>query len=86
MARYQDTDGERSEVEQHNINETADKCRVQTKIKRGTGTRDQDTHNIKVRGETPGAVASNLAAIIRELESRNVFTDTRRLGNEANDE
>lgn len=86
MARHQDTDGERSEVEQHNINETTDKCRVQTKIKRGTGTRDQDTHNIKVRGETPAAAASNLAAIIRELESRDVFTDTRRLGNGADDE
>jgi len=28
----------------HNLNESADKIRLSVKLKRGTGTRDQDAH------------------------------------------
>jgi hypothetical protein len=65
----------------HNVNETADKIRVQTKLKRGTGTRDQDTHNIKVRADSPEAAAERMAAVVAALEDRDVFADVREVGN-----
>lgn len=46
----------------HNVQETADKIEVKTKIKRGTGTRDQDTINVRVRGSDPETVAEKLAS------------------------
>jgi hypothetical protein len=70
------------EMQRHNVNETADKIRVQTKVKRGSGTRDQDTHNIKVRADTPEAAADKLAAVVAALEDRDVFADVREVGND----
>jgi len=63
----------------HNLNESADKIRLSTKVKRGTGTRDQDTHTVKVRGETPSEAAANLSGVIAELEKRDVFERVRTL-------
>ena len=68
--------------EQHNLNESKDKIRLKTQLKRGTETRDQDTHDIKVRGETPEEAAQNMAQVIAELENRNVFETARGLGND----
>lgn len=65
---------------QHNLNESADKIRLSTKIKRGTGTRDQDTHTLKVRGETPKEAAENLEEVVSELKQRAVFAKTRNIG------
>lgn len=35
------------------ISETADPIRLKTQLKRGEGTRDQDTIEVKVRGDDP---------------------------------
>jgi len=70
----------------HNLNESADKIRLKTQLKRGSGTRDQDTHDIKVRGETPEEAAENLSDALAELEERDVFDRARSVGNEEEDE
>jgi len=70
----------------HEITETADKIRIQTKIKRGTGTRDQDTHNLKVRGRTPEEVARRMEVTIFELEKRDVFEEVRQIQLEGSDD
>lgn len=44
----------------HNISESADKIQLSTKIKRGTGTRDQDEIKIKVKGDDPEETAETL--------------------------
>lgn len=70
----------------HEIRETADKLRIQTKIKRGTGTRDQDTHNIKVRGRDAEQVARRMEKTIFELQRRDVFENVRQIQSEGDDE
>jgi len=72
--------------EQHNINESHDKIRLETDITRGTGTRDQEKHKLKARGETPEEAAENLSEAVRELEERNVFERTREIENGENDD
>ena len=64
----------------HNLNESADKIRVETDLTRGAGTRDQEKHKLKARGETPEEAAENLSETLRELEERGVFERTRALG------
>jgi hypothetical protein len=71
-----------NEERRHNINETADKVRVQVKIKRGSATRDQDTHNIKVRADTPEEAADDVADVVAALEERDVFDRVREIGND----
>lgn len=75
----------RQVVPDYNINESADKIRLSTKIKRGSGTRDQDTHTLKGRGETPSEAAENLDESLRELEDRGFFERARAVGNENED-
>jgi len=70
----------------HEITETADKIRIQTKIKRGTGTRDQDTHNVKVRGRNPDEVARRMEVTIFELQKRDVFEEVRQIQSEGSDD
>jgi hypothetical protein len=62
-----------------------DKISIHTKIKRGTGTRDQDTHKIKIRAETPEQAAVDVAAVVEELEKRDVFERVREIENKDND-
>jgi hypothetical protein len=73
-----ETNGDR----RHNVNESHDKIRLETDVTRGTGTRDQEKHKLKARGETPEAAAENLSAALRELENRDVFDRARQLGND----
>ena len=63
----------------HNLNESADKIRLSMKLKRGEGTRDQDTTTIKGRGETPEEAAHNLDESLRELEERGTFERARNI-------
>ena len=70
-----------SESKQHNINESHDKIRLETDLTRGTGTRDQDKHKLKARGETPEEAAENLSEALRELEERDVFERARSIEN-----
>jgi hypothetical protein len=64
----------------HNINESHDKIRLETDVTRGTGTRDQEKHKLKARGETPEEAAENLSEALAELEERDVFERARDLG------
>jgi hypothetical protein len=66
--------------ESHNINESYDKIRLETDVTRGTGTRDQEKHKLKARGETPEEAAENLSEALRELEERDVFERARQVG------
>jgi hypothetical protein len=66
----------------HNINESHDKIRVETDVTRGTGTRDQEKHKLKARGETPEEAAENLSETLSELEDRDVFDRARALGDD----
>ena len=52
---------------QHNINESADKIRVETKVKRGTGTRDQDTIKVQIKGDDPDDVVARLNQTVENL-------------------
>jgi len=53
---------------QHNINESADKIRVQTKVKRGSGTRDEDRIEVKVKGNNPTEVVEKLNETVAQLQ------------------
>lgn len=53
---------------QHRVTESADKIRVQTKVKRGTGTRDQDVLDVKVKGDDPADVVERLNETVALLE------------------
>lgn len=64
----------------HNVNESHDKIRLETDVTRGTGTRDQEKHKLKARGETPEEAAANLSDALAELEGRDVFERARDLG------
>ena len=61
----------------HTVNESADKITLTTKVKRGTGTRDQDEIRLKVKGENPEDTAQKLAQTLDALETKGV-TDTLR--------
>jgi len=71
---------EPEEERRRNINESHDKIRLETDVTRGTGTRDQEKHKLKARGETPEQAAENLSRALAELEERDVFQRTRELG------
>ena len=64
----------------HNVNESHDKIRLETDVTRGEGTRDQEKHKLKARGETPEEAAEALSDALAELEERDVFTRARALG------
>jgi len=64
----------------HNLNESADKLRLSIDVTRGTGTRDQEKHKLKARGETPEEAAENLSDALAELEDRGVFERARNVG------
>lgn len=50
-----------------NISESADKIRVETKVKRGSATRDQDELKVKIKGNDPDDVVAKLNATIANL-------------------
>lgn len=51
-----------------NVTESADKIRVETKVKRGSGTRDQDELKVKVKGDTPAEVVAKLNETVSRLQ------------------
>jgi phosphotransferase system HPr-like phosphotransfer protein len=53
----------------HTVNESADKIRVETKVKRGSGTRDQDEIKVKVKGDDAEAVVDKLNDTIERLRA-----------------
>jgi hypothetical protein len=56
-----------TDADQHTTRESADKIRVETKVKRGTGTRDQDEIKVKVRGDDADDVVDKLNATVERL-------------------
>jgi len=61
----------------HHKNESVDKITLKTSLKRGSGTRDQDKLDVKVKGCDPVVVASKLNSTIKELESLGVAETLR---------
>lgn len=51
-----------------NVTESADKIRVETKVKRGSGTRDQDELKVKVKGDDAAEVVDKLNATVERLQ------------------
>lgn len=51
----------------HNLNESADKIRLETKLTRGEGTRDQDAIKVKVRGDDPDEAVDTLNETLANL-------------------
>ncbi len=52
----------------HQVNESADKITLKTAVKRGSGTRDQDKLNVKVKGDDPEETAMKLKDTLDALE------------------
>lgn len=61
----------------HNISESADKVQLETKIKRGTDTRDQDEIKIKVKGDDPQAAADKLHETVVAVGENNTVNALR---------
>lgn len=60
-----------------NISESADKVRLETKVKRGSGTRDQDTVKVNIKGADPEDTAERLAETLAALEEQGVSETLR---------
>jgi hypothetical protein len=63
--------------ETHHINESADKVVLKTKLTRGTGTRDQEKIDVKVKGQQPDQVAHKLKMTLDALEANGVAETLR---------
>jgi hypothetical protein len=50
------------------VNESADKIRVKTSVKRGSGTRDQDIIDVKIKGDDPAEVVEKLNETVAQLQ------------------
>lgn len=61
----------------HNVNESSDKIRLNLKLTRGTGTRDQEAHTLKIRAANPEQAADRADRVIDELSDRDVFDRAR---------
>ena len=70
----------------HNVNESADKIRLDTKVKRGSGTRDQDEVKVQVKGDEPAETAKKLRETLDALEAEGVANQLRSTQPEVDDE
>jgi len=52
---------------QHTVSESADKIRVETQVKRGNSTRDEDRIKVKVKGDDAGEVVEKLNETVEKL-------------------
>jgi len=62
---------------EHRVSESADKIVLKTTVKRGSGTRDEDKLNVKVKGNEPGPTADKLARVLDSLEELEVSNRLR---------
>jgi hypothetical protein len=69
----------------HTVSESADKIVLKADVKRGTGTRDQDKINIKVKGDDPEETAAQLAQTLECLEAEGVAKTLRGTQPETNE-
>jgi len=70
----------------HTVSESADKIVLKADVKRGTGTRDQDKINVKVKGDDPEGTAERLAQTLAALEAEGVAQTLRGTQPEGEDE
>jgi len=70
----------------HTVSESADKIVLKADVKRGTGTRDQDKINVKVKGDDPEETAERLAQTLAALEAEGVAQTLRGTQPEQDDE
>jgi len=61
----------------HNLNESAHTVRLETQVKRGEGTRDEDRIKIKVRGDDPESAAEKLHATVVAVGDNNTVNALR---------
>ena len=61
----------------HNINESHDKVRLTTKVKRGSDTRDQDEIKVDVRGTDAIETVHKLNETLTELSKTGTDTTLR---------
>jgi len=54
---------------EHRISESADKLTLTTKVKRGSGTRDEDRIKVKVKGDDPDEVVRKLEQTVANLQT-----------------
>ena len=62
---------------QHTVSESADKIVLKTNVKRGSGTRDQDKLNVKIKGSDPEDTAAKLAQTLDALEAEGIASTLR---------
>ena len=61
----------------HTISESADKIVLKTNVKRGSGTRDQDKIDVKIKGSNPEDTAAKLANTLDALEAEGIASTLR---------
>ena len=61
----------------HTVSESADKIVLKTNVKRGSGTRDQDKIDVKIKGADPDATAEKLANTLAALETHGIAETLR---------
>lgn len=61
----------------HTVNESADKIVLKTKIKRGTGTRDEDRIEVKVKADNPQDAADKLHETVVAIGEKNTVNALR---------
>ena len=62
---------------QHTVSESADKIVLKTNVKRGSGTRDQDKIDVKIKGSDPEGAAAKLRATLDALEAEGIASTLR---------
>ena len=62
---------------QHTVSESADKIVLKTNVKRGSGTRDQDKIDVKIKGSDPEDAAAKLADTLDALEAEGIASTLR---------
>ena len=70
----------------HTVSETRDKIVLKTSVKRGSGTRDQDKLDVKVKGEDPTHVVDKLNTVLDRLEDTGTANALRATQPGENDE
>ena len=70
----------------HTIRESSDKIRLTTKVKRGTGTRDQDEIKVDVRGEDAVETVEMLNDTLAALHRTGTDETLRTMQPEGDDE
>jgi len=66
-----------NETTKRTISESADKIELKTKVKRGTGTRDEDKYALRVKGDDPDDVAGDMAALLDAMDNHDLVDDVR---------